>query len=56
MAEYIARVYRNADPVRFDDPGFSGNGNSTARATLKSILDSGYQLVNTELRNHPEPH
>ncbi len=56
VAEYVAKVYRTADPIRFDDPGFAGSGSTTARTTLKSILDSGYDLINSDLSEHPEPH
>lgn len=56
VAEYIAKVYRTADPIRFDDPGFAGNGDINAKSTLNAILDGGYDLINTELYQHPEPY
>lgn len=56
VAEYIAQVYRTTDPIRFDDPDFAGTETSTATSTQKSILDSGYQLINSELSKYPEPH
>ncbi len=54
VAEYIAKVFRTADPIRFDDPGFAEKGTSGALANLRAILDRGHELIDGELKDHPE--
>ncbi len=54
VAEYIAKVFRTADPIRFDDPGFAEKGSTGALANLRAILDRGHELIDGELKDHPE--
>lgn len=53
IADYLIRTFRTADPIPFDDPGFAST-DSTSKAALRKMLDTGYELQRVHLLDQPE--
>lgn len=53
-AEYISKVFQSAEPLGFDDLGFSGGGQIDAKASLRQMLEQGFSLVDDYYHQQPE--
>ncbi|MEZ6076538.1 MAG: serine/threonine-protein kinase [Pirellulaceae bacterium] len=53
VTEYLAKIFKTIDPIRSDDPGFVGPENLDTQQTFRRMLEVGYELVGTELREQP---
>ncbi len=53
ISDYLADLFRKAEPLGLESPG-PLNTSQDARDMLRQIVDSGYDLLDASLREHPE--
>jgi len=55
IASYLTRTFQSADPMPYDDPGFTGNESPSSDAAMRRMLDGGAELLRSHLLDQPEP-